>query len=141
MTTTYTLSTDIGKVRLYTGDNNTSNAVFSDEELQIFIDNAASSNLRLAAAWALRTLARDAARRGIWAEARVNRDAGADEAVRMAKWLEAQAAAVDGVSPNSGASWLVAPWAASVSKAAKEVYEEDTDRVEPAFTRDLHSYE
>lgn len=134
MATTYNLTNSIGKVRLYANDTNVSNAAFTDEELQVFIDNSPSSNLRLAAAWALRTLAFDTARMGRWAEAKVSNDAAADHAAKLAKWLEQQAESVDGISPNSGASYLVAPWASGISKAAKEVNEEDDDRVVPSFT-------
>lgn len=134
MATTYVLTNDIGKVRLYANDTNADNAAFTDEELQVFIDNSPSSNLRLAAAWALRTLAFDTARMGRWAEAKVNSDAAANMAEKLAKWLEQQAESVDGISPNSGASYLVAPWASGISKAAKDVNEEDDDRVTPSFT-------
>ena len=138
MTTTYVLSNSIGKTRLYANDTNVSNAAFTDEELQVFIDASPSSNLRLAAAWALRTLAFDTARMGRWMEAKVGNDATADMAVKLAKWLEEQAAAVDGVSPASAASYLVASWAGGISKSDKETYEEDTDRVTPSFVRTLH---
>ena len=37
MTETYVLSTNIGKVRLTTGDNVMTAVVFSDEEIQIFL--------------------------------------------------------------------------------------------------------
>lgn len=59
MTATYTLSTDIGKVRLTIGDTDvtpSTDAVFSDEELQIFLDNNSNSIPRASAdaleAWA-----------------------------------------------------------------------------------------
>jgi hypothetical protein len=138
MTTTYNLANNIGKTRLYANDTNVSNAAFTDEELQVFIDASPSSNLRRAAAWALRTLAFDTARMGRWAEAKVDADAAADMAVKLAKWLEEQAQTVDGISPDSGASYLVAPWAGGISKTSKEAYEDDDDRVTPSFTRGLH---
>ena len=37
MTTTYNIATDIGKVRLLIGDTNIAAAVFTDEELQVFL--------------------------------------------------------------------------------------------------------
>ncbi len=52
MTVTYDLTTNIGKVRLTIGDKDTADAVFSDEELQVFLD-AESDNLNRAAANAL----------------------------------------------------------------------------------------
>lgn len=96
MAETYTLSTDIGKVRLYAKDTNVSNVALTDAEWQVFIDGAPSNNLRLAAAWGLRTIAFDTARMGRWMEAKVAVDAAANMAVTLAEWLEEQAALVDG---------------------------------------------
>lgn len=44
MSTTYDLTTDVGKVRLKVGDTDTAAAQFSDEELQVFIDEAGTVN-------------------------------------------------------------------------------------------------
>lgn len=140
MATTYDTTNDIGKVRLYANDTNIANAAFTDEELQVFIDGSPSSNLRLAAAWALRTLAFDTARLGRWAEAKVSVDAAAMEARKLADWLEKQAASIDGISPASAAFYLVSPWAGGISKASKETYEDDDDRVVPAFSVALHNH-
>ncbi len=55
MTHTYSLSTNIGQVRLFIADTDitpTTDAQFSDEELQIFLDRASESIL-LAASYAL----------------------------------------------------------------------------------------
>lgn len=135
MATTYNTANDIGKVRLYANDTNISNAAFNDEELQVFIDGSPSNNLRLSAAWALRTLAFDTARMGRWAEAKVNVDAAASMAVELAEWLEEQATSVDGISASSSASYLVLPWAGGISVASKDTYNTDTDRVMPSFAR------
>lgn len=57
-TYTYDITNDIGKVRLYIGDNDivpTSDAQFSDEELQVFIDLGGS--VLMGAALALRSWA------------------------------------------------------------------------------------
>jgi len=138
MAATYTLSTDIGKVRLYASDTNIANTAFSDEEWQIFIDNAQGSNLRLAAAWGLRTLARDLARLGHWKDAGVSNDAAADMAVTLAEWLEQQALAVDGVT---SASILAIPYAGGISVADRDTVKDDSDRVVPAFSRSTHFYD
>ena len=140
MTTTYDTANDIGKTRLYANDTNVSNAAFTDEELQVFIDQSPSNNLRLAAAWALRTLSFDTARQGRWAEAKVSVDAAAETARKLAAWLEKQAMAVDGISMESAASYLVSPWAGGISEANKDTYDDDTDRIKPAFTVDLHTH-
>lgn len=42
MTATYDLTTDVGRLRLAIGDTDTANAMFSDEELQVFITAAGS---------------------------------------------------------------------------------------------------
>ena len=52
MTVTYDLDTNIGKVRLMIGDKDIADSVFSDEELQIFLD-IESDNLNRSAADAL----------------------------------------------------------------------------------------
>jgi len=63
VTATYDTSTDIGKVRLYIGDTDvtpSTDAVFSDEELQIFLDS--EGTVCSAAAFALETIASSQAR-------------------------------------------------------------------------------
>ena len=55
MAHTYDLTTNIGKVRLYIGDTDitpTTDAQFSDEEIQVFLDQAGGGIL-LAASYAL----------------------------------------------------------------------------------------
>lgn len=64
MTLTYDLTTSIGKTRLYATDTDLSNAIFSDDELQVFLDGTGDAPM-LAAAMALDTLAGDAAKLAI----------------------------------------------------------------------------
>ena len=52
MTATYVLSTLIGQVRLRIGDTDTTDTVFTDEELQVFLD-ANSDSVPFASAMAL----------------------------------------------------------------------------------------
>jgi len=56
MTVTYILTTDIGKVRLKIGDKPPATTVFTDEELQVFLDNNLQS-INLGAAEALESWA------------------------------------------------------------------------------------
>lgn len=49
MTVTYNLATNIGKVRLLTGDKVISDPVFTDEEIEVFLSNNGNS-INLAAA-------------------------------------------------------------------------------------------
>ena len=56
MTTTYDLSTNVGKVRVRIGDTNTSDAFFTDEEITVFL-TAESDNVNLAAADCLDAMA------------------------------------------------------------------------------------
>lgn len=56
MTFTYDLTTDIGKVRLLCRDTATATAVFTDEEIQSFLDME-SSVVKLAAAQAMENAA------------------------------------------------------------------------------------
>lgn len=42
MTATYDLSTDVGKVRLAIQDTDTSDAEFTDEEIEVFVDTGGS---------------------------------------------------------------------------------------------------
>lgn len=55
MSYSYDLSTDIGKIRLAIPDNIQADAVFTDEELQVFLD--VEGSWRSAAALALETMA------------------------------------------------------------------------------------
>lgn len=61
MTVTYDISTLIGKVRLKTGDNKIASPVFTDEEIQVFLDETTDSvNLSsaiLLEAWATKYVA------------------------------------------------------------------------------------
>ncbi len=52
MTATYVLTTNIGKVRLTIGDKDITDTIFTDEELQIFLDDNGDS-IPLASADAL----------------------------------------------------------------------------------------
>ncbi len=52
MTVTYVLSTNIGKMRLAIGDKTVSDPIFTDEELQVFLDNN-GDDINLASADAL----------------------------------------------------------------------------------------
>lgn len=73
MSFTYDLKTDVGKLRLKTGDNNLAritgddrtkwSCCFTDEELELFISEEAS--VRLAAAAVLETIANDKAKLAI----------------------------------------------------------------------------
>ncbi len=63
MSATYDVADDIGKMRLFIGDTDVSpesDAIFTDEELQIFLDIEGS--VRSAAAAAIEALANDSAR-------------------------------------------------------------------------------
>ena len=60
MATTYDTATDIGKVRLYIGDTDITAALFTDEEIQVFLDQEGSINS--SAALALEVLASSEAR-------------------------------------------------------------------------------
>lgn len=60
MTYTYQPTTDIGKVRMLIPDRVEASAVFSDEEIQAYLDMN-DSNVRRAAAEALETIASDEA--------------------------------------------------------------------------------
>ena len=60
MTATYDITNNVGKIRLYIQDTDTTDTIFTDEEIQVFID--ATSSLRYAAAMALRAIASSTAR-------------------------------------------------------------------------------
>lgn len=61
MTFTYSLSTDRGKVRLLAADNNASNPIFTDDEIDAFLALEENS-VRRAAALTLETMASEEAR-------------------------------------------------------------------------------
>lgn len=86
MSATYDLSTTRGKTRLHAADTNTSNAVFSDDELDYFL-TLAGDNPLLAAALALETAATDAARVAII----VRNDSQSSDPTRVAEQLQERA--------------------------------------------------
>lgn len=137
LTSSSTTQVNRSKVRLYARDTNVDRAAFSDEEWDVFIADAPSDNLRLAAAWGLRAMAVDMARLGKWKDTSAGVDAAADEARALAGWLESQATIVDGVS---GTVVAVAGYAGGISISDKQTREEDTDRVVPAMRRNLHDH-
>ncbi|GAG58803.1 unnamed protein product, partial [marine sediment metagenome] len=49
MTATYDITTDVGKVRLTTSDKDLTDVIFTDEEIEVFLD-AQSNNIYLASA-------------------------------------------------------------------------------------------
>lgn len=128
---------DRSKVRLYARDTNVDRAVFDDIEWDTFIAASPSGNLRLAAAWGLRSLAVDTARLGKWKDAGVASDAAAEEARLLAEWLEGQAQSVDG---EGGTAISVAAFAGGISIADKDAREDDSDRVEPFARSELHDH-
>lgn len=116
MSTTYDLATDIGKVRLKIGDTDTAAAQFSDEELQVFIDEGgtvnASAGLALLA-WASAVALDDQkVVAGSW-----QGDRG-DVSKRMVE-LANKLFAVDGYNPALAASFVqtnVCLWGARVNE-------------------------
>ena len=52
MTVSYDITNNVGKIRLKIGDTDTTDAVFTDEELEIFLADQ-SNNIKLASAEAL----------------------------------------------------------------------------------------
>lgn len=131
MTWTYSgnpASSDVDNVRFRIGDTNTSDQQLSDEEIEWLLTQYGTAiGAALGACDAL-----------IAKYARLVDSRSADVSVsssqRLAHYrdlkttLQSQSASIAGVAPYVG----------GISIAAKESVEQDTDRVKPFFTRDMH---
>lgn len=139
MTWTYApdFTTSRDKIRLEIGDTDTTDQLLSDEEIAYFAGKysvSTESGLLLAAARCCEAIAAELARR-----VDISRSLGGEKIDKKAHQayehyqtltttLREKAVAVAGVSPFAG----------GISRDSKDTYEEDSDRVEPAFTRELH---
>lgn len=133
MTWTYSstsLATDLAKVRLLVGDTDTNDQQVTDEEVQVYLDNAAS--VYYAAANTCEALAGKYLRRVDKSIGRASLSASqrAKAYREQAASLRAQAAIVSGITPYAG----------GISASDKDSIEEDTDRVSPFFARAWDDY-
>lgn len=117
MAFTYTLSTDAGKIRLLLPDNNASNYVFEDDEIDAFL-SLEYSNVRRAAALALETIASNEAyvlKVIKLLDLQTDGAKTSDALLKRAKLLRDQADRAD--AAEDGGAWDIAEW--TVSEFAK----------------------
>lgn len=129
MTWTYTpdFDTDRDQVRFFMGDTDTTDQLISDEEIAFAVTE--EGNLYEAAATLCEALAAEFARK-------VNRQVGdlrLSSEQQFEHYLELAGKLRRRASTKS--TNVLAP---SISIADKNAAENDTDRVRPSFTRDLH---
>lgn len=115
---------DTDTLRLLLGDTDTSDELYTDAQLQSFLDLYGSVNA--AAAAAADGLAARFARQ-------VDKQVGDLRLAAGQKFTHYQALAK---RLRSTASRLVAPYAGGISVADKQTREQNADRVEPTFTLD-----
>jgi len=127
MTWTYTspLSGDRDRVRTYIGDTDTNDQLLSDEQIIYALDEEAT--VRAASALAAEWIAALFSRK---ADKSVG-DLSISYSQRAAQYM-ALAARLRGRSAR-----VVLPYFGGISKTTKDTREDDTDRVEPAFTVDM----
>lgn len=125
------VSSDLNKVRLLISDTNSTSALFDDAEINTFI--ALESNIFGAASIACESLA------AVYAQ-KVNKTVGKLKIDLSDKYEHYRGLAdkYRGLSKTKGTPQL---FAGGISKASKDTYEADTDRVEPSFYRDMHDYD
>jgi hypothetical protein len=106
VTISYELTTDIGKTRLFATDTDVQDAIFFDEELQVFLDATGDAPM-LAAAMALETIASDAAKLAV----KTRQDVLSTDPTAIPAELRAQAKALrEQYAANSaGSLTLVSP--------------------------------
>ncbi|GIV81724.1 MAG: hypothetical protein KatS3mg051_1188 [Anaerolineae bacterium] len=113
-------------VRFLIGDTDTNDQQITDEEIAWLL--AQNGNTYVAAAAACESIAAKYAR---------NVDASVDSARVDASQRQAHYLAL-AKKLRSRAAYAAVPFAGGISESDKDTREDDTDRVEPAFTRDLH---
>ena len=124
------LSTDLNKVRRLINDVNSSSPFFTDEEVGFFIES--DSNVFGAASIASRALASKFA-------SGVNKTVGKLKIDLSDKFkhYDALANQLAGMALDKGSPQL---FAGALTKTQKETQESNTDRVEPAFFRDMFDF-
>lgn len=128
---TYDITTDRGRVRFLVQDTNTNVQLLSDAEIDFALSQ--SANIFRAAAIAARAIALNFARKLTLNPApggvSLDPQEQAEKYMALAEELEEQAGTVTG----GGA----AVFAGGISVTDKETREDDTDRTQPFFTRDM----
>lgn len=132
MAFTYDISTDRGKVRRLIGDTNSADALFQDDEIDFFLDQA-GSGIYQAAAYACEALAAEFGRKSdTTVEAvSVQYSQRATAYSRMALRFAATARRAYGSAPS--------PAISGISKDAINTQRENTDRVQSKFYMDRFS--
>lgn len=126
MPTTYDLTTDIGKIRLHINDRDVSNATFTDEEIQAFLDS--EGTVVGAALAALRVKA-------VVSSTEVDVTAG-DLEVRNSQRSSLLINASKNLEGVASSFVPVSMYAGGISKSDKETRELDDDRSKSFFTRE-----
>lgn len=134
MAWTYDITTSRGKVRFLIQDTNTNIQLLTDAEVDFALSQ--STNLYRAAAIAARAIALNFTRKPTLDPApggtSLNPQEQADKYLKLAEELEDQAS-------GSAAGVGAAVFAGGISDADKTTREQDSDRTQPAFTRDMQT--
>lgn len=132
MTWTYSgnpASSDVDNVRFRIGDTNTSDQQLSDEEIEWLLTTYESTiGASLGACDAL-----------IAKYARAVDSRSADVSVSASQRMKHYQDLKTTLQTQSASISGVAPYVGGISIAAKEAVVDDTDRVKPFFTRDMHT--
>lgn len=124
------LSTTLNQVRRLIGDVNSTSAEFQDEEINFYINQEA--NIFGAASVACQSLA---SKYALQVDKRIG-----ELSISASQKYEHYKELTKEYLQKSKAKGLVNVYAGGISKSDKDTQEEDTDRVEPYFTRDLHDF-
>ncbi len=123
-----TLTADLDKVRFYIGDTNSDEPLLSNEEIEFLVSSEGSA--RAAAIAGAEMIASKFAR---FADSAVG-DLSISYSQRHAQYLAVAARL------RRSLTLSVAPLVGGISNSRKETVEDDTDRVEPAFTVGMLSH-
>lgn len=118
---------DLDKIRFIVGDTDKNDQLLTDEEIQYLIDNESDANM--AAFTASETIAAKFSRLADESvgQVSVSYSQKAEHYWKLAKTLKLKA------------NKLAVPYAGGISQSDKTNVENDTDRVEPFFNRELHN--
>jgi hypothetical protein len=123
------LSRNLDKVRFKVGDVKQTDQLVADETIEALLATDSVPSVSLAVAEHIYGIL----------TADVDKKVG-DAAISSSQRAKAYARRVTRLERELAISGAI-PYAGGISKADKETHEEDTDRVEPLFTRDLFVYE
>lgn len=131
MAFTYDINTSIGQVRFYSGDNNADDYLLEDDEIS-FLLTQNNNNIKQASANAVEGMIAELAREPD------SKKVG-NLSLGYAKRMEQLQTLLTNL--RADANRRLTPYAGGISKTQKDIFKQDTDIVQPKFSKDLMTYD